>query len=323
MALPARTVGKTDLQVSIMGLGTAFVGGRQGDLPEEQSLATVRAALDGGITLIDTAPLYGQGDAEERLGRALAGVPRQSYVLQTKVGRLVSPEREVRYDYTRDGALRSVEDSLRRLGLDRIDILLMHDPDQHYRAAVEEVYPVLADLRSQGVITAIGAGMNQWQMEAEFARHTDVDCFLLAGRYTLLEHAPLETFFPLCRQKGISVFLGGVFNSGILATGPGPGARYNYAAAPNNVQERAGRIAAVCDRHDVPLPAAALQFSLAHPAVTALVVGAEAPQEVQANLVALRRPIPPQLWVELRDEGLLPPEAPVPAQPPIGAGPAA
>ncbi|HEU5013312.1 MAG TPA: aldo/keto reductase [Roseiflexaceae bacterium] len=304
-------VGKTKLQVSSLGLGTVPIGKMYVPVSDEQAVATVRTALDQGITLFDTAPLYGAGLSERRLGMALAEVPRDRYVLATKVGRVVELDGSVHFDWTRDGILRSFDESMQRLKLERIDIVHIHDPDEHYREALDVVFPILADLRSQGVIKAIGAGMNQWQMEADFARNADFDCFLLAGRYTLLEQGALP-LFDVCQQKRIGIFLGGVYNSGILATGAQPGAKYNYADAPPEILERARRIQAVCARHDVPLNVAALQFSLAHPAVTALVVGAGSPDEVKANRAALDQPLPSALWEELKREGLLRDEVPTP-----------
>jgi D-threo-aldose 1-dehydrogenase len=225
----------------------------------------------------------------------------------------VTPDGKLVPDWTRDGILRGIEESLARLQVDRIDILLIHDPDEVYQQALDVVYPVLADLRSQGIIRAVGAGMNQWEMELQFARDADFDCFLLAGRYTLLEQHAVDEFLPFCVEHNISVILGGVLNSGILATGAVPEATYNYRPAPPAIQERVRRIEAVCTRHDVPLRIAALQFPLAHPAVASLVVGARSPSEVEANAEALAFPIPDELWAELRHEGLLHPAAPVPA----------
>jgi D-threo-aldose 1-dehydrogenase len=311
-ALPSARVGRTGLQVSKLGLGTAPLTGKNGSIPEAQSVATIRAALAAGVTLIDTAPLYGAGRSEQRLGIALQGVPRDSYVLSTKVGRLVLPDGEVVFDFSRDGVLRSFEQSLERLKLDRVDLLLVHDPDDNEQQALEYAFPALAELRAQGVIGAIGAGMNQWQMEDRFAQNFDVDCFLLAGRYTLLEQTALE-FLGRCQERGIGIFLGGVYNSGILAMGARPGATYNYAAPPPEIVERVQRIEAACARYDVPLHRAAAQFALAHPAVTAVLLGAVLPAEVQANRDALFAPIPPELWADLRRAGLLREDSPVPA----------
>ena len=217
------------------------------------------------------------------------------------------------FDYSRDAVLRSFESSLERLGIDRIDIVLIHDPDDHQHEALETAFPTLAELRSQGVIGAIGAGMNQWQMLAHFARNADFDCFLLAGRYTLLEQTALDDFLPLCVEKQISVFTGGVYNSGILALGPDhPAATYNYAPAPPEIADRARRIAAVCDRHGVPLQVAAANFPLGHPAVTALLIGGESPTQFSETVAALRTPIPAALWADLKAEGLLREDAPSP-----------
>ncbi len=310
--LPTTEFGRTGLRVTRLGLGTAPLGNLYATLSEAQAVATVERALQAGINYLDTAPLYGAGQSERRLGQALVGVPRDSFVLSTKVGRLVQPDGQVVFNWTADGIRRSLDESLTRLGLDRVDIALMHDPDDHYREALDVAYPVLADLRGQGVIRAVGAGMNQWQMLADFARNADVDGFLLAGRYTLLEQTALDEFLPLCQQKGISIIIGGVYNSGILATGPLPGAKFQYADAPAPIMERVERIQAVCERHDVPLRIAALRFPEAHPAVATTLFGAVSPQEVEDNLAAYATPIPAALWDDLKAEGWLRAEAPVP-----------
>jgi len=297
--------------VSRLGMGTAPLGGLYAAVPAEQATATVRAALAAGVRLFDTAPLYGAGESERLLGAGLRGAPRGSFTLATKVGRVVEDDGTVRFDFSRDGVLRSVEASLRRLGLDRLDIVHVHDPDQHGRAALEVVLPLLADLRREGAIGAVGAGMNQWQMLAEFAEHGAIDCALLAGRYTLLEQGALP-FLELCRRKGVGLFLGGVYNSGILAVGARPGAPYNYAAAPPPVLERVARLEAVCARHGAPLHVAALQFAAAHPAVASVVIGMRSVAEVEAAVAALGERLPQALWDELRSEGLIAPGAPVP-----------
>lgn len=302
------------VRVSRLGLGTAPLGNLYATLPEAEALATVRAALAAGARLFDTAPLYGAGESERRVGQALAATPRGAYTISTKVGRLVHPDGSVQFDFSRDGVLRSIEASLARLGLARLDIVHVHDPDTHRREALDVVLPLLADLRRQGVIGAVGAGMNQWQMLAEFAEQADIDCLLLAGRYTLLEQGGLP-LLELCRRKGIGVLLGGVYNSGILAVGARPGARYNYVAAPPEVLERVGRLEAVCARHAVPLRVAALQFAAAHPAVASLVVGAVTPAEFTATADALDAALPLALWADLRVEGLIAAGAPVPGQP--------
>ena len=307
-------VGRTGLTVPKVGLGAAPLGGRAATAEADaQAVETVRYALTQGCRLIDTAPLYGAGRSERLLGEALAGVDRRDYVLATKVGRIVMPDGAVVFDFTRDGVLRSFEESLRRLRIDRIDILHIHDADNHFREALDVVFPVLADLRDQGVIGAIGAGMNQWQMELELARSADFDCFLLAGRYTLLEQTAAHTFLPYCLAHGIAVFLGGVYNSGILAVGAQPGATYNYKPAPPAVVERVRRIEAVCNRHGTPLHVAATQLPLAHAAVTSIVLGMQSPAEVRAALDALETPVPSELWAELRAEELLDEAAPTPS----------
>jgi D-threo-aldose 1-dehydrogenase len=311
--LQARPLGgKNPLRVTNYGLGTAPLANLYNTVAEADAIATVQAAYHQGVRLFDTAPLYGLGASEERVGKALQDFPRESYVISTKVGRVLHDDRSgYLFDYSREGVLRSLEGSLQRLGMDYVDILHIHDPDDHQHEALESAFPTLAELRSQGVIKAIGAGMNQWQALEHFARNADFDLFLLAGRYTLLEQTSLG-FLHLCQEKGIGIFLGGVYNSGILATGPGPGAKYNYRDAPAEIMEKAAAIKAVCDRHGVPLNVAALHFARAHPAVTALVVGAVAPAEVLSNLDALERAVPPALWQELHEQGLIEARAPVP-----------
>ncbi|HEY8631748.1 MAG TPA: aldo/keto reductase, partial [Candidatus Limnocylindrales bacterium] len=269
---------------------------------------------------------------------ALAGRPRGDFVLSTKVGRLVRPidsippgadidpqaldGREDAYytrteavrlvfDYSADGVRRSIEESLERLGLDRVDIALIHDPDDHWAEAIGRAYPALARMRDEGVIRAIGAGMNQSAMLARFAREGDFDVFLLAGRYTLLDQEALAELLPLCEERGIGVLVGGVMNSGVLAD-PRPGSRFNYQPAPAAVVERARRLAAICERHEVPLRAAAIQFPLAHPAVRSLIAGVRRIDHLDEYPELMRRPIPDDLWAELKAEGLIAPDARVP-----------
>jgi D-threo-aldose 1-dehydrogenase len=317
--MPDTSPRRLPLTVPRLGLGTAPLANMYALIPEDQAQATIQAALQAGLAFFDTAPLYGTGLAEKRLGAALDGVPRDRYVLETKVGRLLSVEdlpggqwhQSCAFDYSRDGVRRSLESSLRRLRVEAVDLALLHDPDDHYQQALDEGFPALAELRSQGVVKGIGAGMNQWEMLADFVRYADPDCFLLAGRYTLLEQTSLD-FLALCRSRGIGVFLGGVFNSGILARGAGPGAPYNYAEAPPAVQDKVRRLEAVCARHAVPLRTAALHFAAAHPAVTSLILGMESPAEVGQNLAAWQTPPPAALWADLRGEGLLAEGAPVP-----------
>lgn len=312
-------VGKTNLQVPRLGVGTAPIGNLYQPVPSAQAQEMIQWALEHGMNFFDTAPLYGAGSAERRLGEALAGVARDQFVIQTKVGRIVRDDGSIYYDYSRDGVLRSVEDSLKRLGMDRVDSLLVHDPDAeagkaeaNKRQVLDEALPALADLRSQGVIHAIGAGMNQWQMEWEFARNFDVNCFLLAGRYTLLEQTSLD-FLRYCQEHNISIFLGGVYNSGILATGPQEGAKYNYAAAPEPILEKARKIQAICQRHNVPLRVVAMHFAAAHPAVTSLIIGSVSKAEAEDNLQIWQQEVPAELWADLRAEELIEPEAPTPA----------
>jgi D-threo-aldose 1-dehydrogenase len=324
--LERKRIGKTDLTVTRLGFGGAPLGGLFTDVETRTAVQTVRSAYDLGIRFFDTAPLYGHGKSETFYGEALGGVPRDSFVLSTKVGRVLDPVERMDdtdiyvnlpplkavFDFSRDGVLRSIEESLKRLNMDRIDILLIHDPDDHYEQAIGEAYPTLADLRSQGVIKAIGAGMNQWQMPARFAREGDFDCFLLAGRYTLLDQTGLAELLPICEQKQISIILGGPYNSGILASDLGPTATFNYQVAPPKLLDKARKIKAVCDRHGVPLKAAALQFGLAHPAVAASIPGARSASEVTENVQMASFDIPAALWDELRAEKLIPQEAPTP-----------
>jgi D-threo-aldose 1-dehydrogenase len=259
----------------------------------------------------DTAPLYGHGESETWLGAALRGVERRSYRVASKAGWAFDQAGQIHNELSRDGILRSVESSLQRLGVSYLDVGHLHDPDCCLKEALDTSLPTLVELREQGIIRAVGAGMNQWEMLAEFARHADVDCFLLAGRYTLLEQKSLP-LLELCRQKGIALFLGGVYNTGILATGAVPGARYQYSPASPEILARVAKLEAVCARHGVSLQAAALQFPLAHPAVRTLIIGANSITEYASALAAANAPIPVRLWEELRGEGLIEPGAPVP-----------
>ena len=318
-------IGSTELRVTRLGIGGAPIGSLFRTVSEDDARATVLRGLELGLNYIDTAPLYGHGVSEMRLGRVLKDVPRDSFVLSTKVGRVLNPvdsppvsphfpslpKLEAVFDYSRDGILRSLEESLQRLGLDRADITYIHDADDHWEQAMGEAYPTLADLRSQGVVKAIGVGMNQWEMEARFAREGDFDCFLLAGRYTLLDQSSLAELMPVCLEKNVSLVLGGPYNSGILASDLGPGATYDYESAPVEIIERARRIKAVCDRYVVPLKAAALQFGLIHPAVAATIPGPRSVSEVEENFRMAGHPIPGDLWAELKHEGLIDPQSPV------------
>jgi D-threo-aldose 1-dehydrogenase len=318
-----RPIGRTTVQVPRLGLGTAPLGGWPHPITDEEARATVRHAWDAGIRLFDTAPLYGHGIAEVNLGAALRDRPRDEYTLSTKVGRVLepgppgetifhnTPELSSVFDFSAAGARRSLAESLERLGLDRVDICLIHDPDDHHEQALTEVYPVLADLRAQGSIGAIGVGMNYSEPLARFAAEADFDCVLLAGRYTLLEQDSMDELLPLIQEKGMSVIAGGVYNSGLLID-PTPGAMYNYAPAPEHVLAKAGTIRDVCAGFDVPIRAAALQFALAHPAIATAVVGARTPAEVDDNLAMAALPIPPELWTALKERDLMRADAPVP-----------
>jgi D-threo-aldose 1-dehydrogenase len=320
-------IGRTGLRVTRLGLGGAPLGGLFSSVAEDDAAATVETAYRAGLRFYDTAPFYGHGRSEARLGRYLRPHPRDEYVLATKVGRVLVPAessaiedhryRDVLpfnpvFDFSREGVLRSFEESLNRLGLERIDVLHIHDPDHHDRQALTEAFPALLSLKQQRLIRAIGAGMNQWEMLARFARHADFDCFLLAGRYTLLDQSALAELLPLCLERKISVILGGPYNSGILATGSGGGGHYNYEAAPPGIVARTRRIEEVARRHDVPLKAAALQFPLAHPAVAAVIPGARSAAEVAENVAMVQQPIPGEFWEELRGGGLIADAAPVP-----------
>lgn len=308
--MPERLIGPGRVRVPQLGLGCAPLANFYRKISDEQAEELICYALEKGASFFDTAPLYGQGLSEQRLGAALWNVPRERYTLATKVGRLVVDGRMVT-DFSRGAVLRSLEESLKRLRLDRVDILHVHDPDRHYHQTLDEAFPALAELRSAGVIGAIGAGMNQWQMVMDFARNADFDCFLIAGRYTLLEQESLDCL-ALCAEKKIAVFLGGVYNTGILATGAVPGAKYNYRTAPPEIMDRVRRIEAACARYEVPLRAAAIQFPLAHEAVVSVVIGAESRAEFAQAFEGMCWKIPSELWQDLRQEGLIDPSAPLP-----------
>jgi D-threo-aldose 1-dehydrogenase len=337
-----RSVTAGGLQVTTMGLGGTGLGNMYRATDPKVAYGTVHAAFENGVRYFDTAPVYGFGLAESRLGEAIKTLPRKEIVISSKVGYdlVPIPESEVKpvlwdeappfraeFDYSRDGTLRSIESSLKRLGTDYIDMLAIHDPDEaihfakgedpyarsRFREAMEGSYPVLDDLRSQGVIKAIGVGINQWQMLSDFVEAGQFDYFLLAGRYTLLEQEPLATLFPACKRKGTKLVIGGPYNSGILATGAVQGATFNTRNAPQAVLDRAARLNAVCESHGVPLPAAALQFPLAHPLVVSVIPGARSVAELEQNLKYLQWSIPTALWSDLRAEKLIDEAAPIPA----------
>ena len=332
--LPQRRLGRTGLSVSVLGFGGAPLGDLYRRLDEDEAIATVLAALDAGETLIDTSPLYGHGLSEHRIGAALRQRPQAKVVISTKVGRVADPFRPagdysgysgglphaMRFDYSYDGTLRALEQSLLRLGRERIDIALIHDVDfwthgdavsLRIREALDGAAKALDRLRGEGVISAYGIGVNEADKAALFARETDMDCVMLAGRYSLLEQPALESFLPLALEKKIGVMLGGVFNSGILATGAVEGARYNYKPAPESVLARVRTMEAICSKHGIALRQAALHFALGHPAVASLVLGAVHASEIAAQMADLAARPPAALWRDLKSAGLLAADVPV------------
>lgn len=332
--------GKGSLDFTELGFGTAPLGNLYRAISDDDAHATLEAAWASGIRYFDTAPLYGLGLSETRVNRFLRGKRRDDYVLSTKVGRLMkvcppdqrtgigkffdTPSRQEVYDYSYDGIMRSLEASFERLGIDRIDILYAHDLDIFTHgskaasdARIEELmgsgYEALMSLRDQGVVKAIGAGVNEWQVCQTLAERGDFDLFLLAGRYTLLEQEALTSFFPLCKERGIGIVIGGPYNSGILATGPKPGAFYNYSEAPQEILDRVGRIEAVCKAHGVRLIEAALKFPLLNDVVVSVIPGGQSVHEVEANKAILDAEIPAALWSDLKAEGLVRQDAPTPS----------
>ena len=325
---------------SQLGLGCASLGNLYRAVSDEQARATIDAAFDLGMRLFDTAPYYGLGLSERRVGEALRGRPRDSFRLSTKVGRLLDPDPRpdlpderygfvtpmpftVRYDYSYDGIMRSFEASLQRLGLARIDILLVHDigsdthgeaADRHFADLADGGYRALDQLRSAGDIRAIGLGVNEARVCEQAMEIGRWDTFLLAGRYTLLEQDPVHSFLPKCLDHGATIILGGAYNSGILATGTsGPSVpHYNYAPAPEEILTRTRSLEAVCRQFGIPLAAAALQFPLAHPVVECVIPGLGDPSRVRFTVDLLETPIPSAFWQTLRDRGLIDPAAPTP-----------
>jgi len=325
-----RALGRSGLQVEAFAFGGAPLGNMPGPIADEDWHGALDTAWNLGVRFYDTAPHYGLGLSEQRLGAVLPRHDRDEYIVSTKIGRLLVPADDpsgmdtegfvvpatmarVR-NYSRDGVLRSLESSLERLGVSRIDIVLVHDPDDYYQAALDGAFPALDELRRQGVIRSYGAGMNQSEMLARFVQVTDLDVVLLAGRYTLFEQNALDYLLPICRTRNVSVIAGGVFNSGLLATErPSDTSTYNYAPAQPDVLARARQIADVCQRHGVPLPAAAVQFVLAHPAIKTLCLGMRTAAEVQRNATLFDVPIPAALWADLKQAGLLREDAPTPS----------
>lgn len=310
-------IGRTGVQVTRLGLGLAPIGGLYSPVGQAQALATVAAGWERGIRYYDVAPLYGNGLAERRAGAVLSGKPRSAFALSTKVGRLlrgggsdiqqiwaeptdVTPV----FDFSAPGIRTSYEESLSRLTLDRADILHLHDPDDHFPAAVSQALPALAALRDEGRIGAVSAGMNQSAMLADLVRTGLLDSVLVAGRYTLLDQSAEDELLPLCEKRGVSVIAGGVFNSGLLAD-PRPGATFDYEPAAATMLEMALVCEAICARHEVPLRAAAIQFPARHPAVASVLVGVRSPEEVADAVEMAAFPIPTRLWRDLRAEGLI------------------
>jgi D-threo-aldose 1-dehydrogenase len=334
-----RQIGKTSFEVTQLGMGGASLGDMRESTPEAQATATLEAAHSAGIGYFDTSPWYGNGKSELRLGHVLRTKPRGSFVLTTKVGRVhirpADPDNykhpawagglpfEPRFDYTRDGVLKSYETSLARLGLNRVDALLIHDLDPRFHGSEAGVarglgqldsgggYQALVDLQARGEIRAIGAGINLVGMIPRFLERFHLDFFLVAMPYTLLDQHGLDEL-QICAERDISVVIGAPYASGILARGPGPGATYRYAPAKPDVIAKVERIAAVCKRHDVPPAAAAIQFPLGHPAVVSVIPGPVTAEEVRQNLAWLSRDIPDALWTELKQEGLIVADAPTP-----------
>jgi D-threo-aldose 1-dehydrogenase len=338
--LRRRKIGKTNLEVTELGLGGAPMGGFRATISDAEAIVLTDAAYEGGVRYFDTSPFYGYGRSELRMGAALRQRPREEYVLSTKVGRVLHamkpgektpadfrqnglPGFAPDFDYTYDGVMRSLEHSHLRLGLARIDIALIHDVDfwtikdraildQRFKTVMDSGFKALDELRKAGVVGAIGVGINESDTSLRFIQAGNFDCMLLAGRYTLLEQGGLEAFLPECVKRNVSVILGGPYNSGILTGGVKPGATHDYVAASVSLIEKAQKIEAVCQRHGVALGAAAMQFPLFHPAVCAVIPGALSATEVKQNIARLSAKIPAELWSELKREKLLEPNAPTP-----------
>jgi D-threo-aldose 1-dehydrogenase len=333
-----KQIGKTSLQVDTLGFGCAPLGNLYHAISDDDAKAILTAAWQAGFRYFDTAPHYGQGLSERRTGDLLRHLKGKDYILSTKVGRLLKPAGyakkrhgfvspmpfDIKYDYSYDGVMRSFEDSVLRLGLDRIDVLYMHDigrdthgedNNKHFPIAMQGGYKAMDELRRQGLIRAIGLGVNEYEVCEQAMDHGDWDCFLLAGRYSLLEQQSLQSFLPKCEQRNCSIIIGGPYNSGILATGvkgPTP-PHYNYAAAPKEIVDRVSQIEDVCQQYDVTLAAAALQFPLAHPSVASVIPGLGNVSRIQKTLDLFHQRIPAEFWQTLKEYGLLDENAPIPA----------
>lgn len=345
MVFQQRPIGRTGLKVPVYGFGGAPLGNFVHPIPEREARDLLVEAWAAGLTFIDTAPYYGFGLSEHRIGEMLRQVPRKDAVISTKVGRLLVPDASdnaertkfveagpfrVSFDYSYDAVMRSFEDSLQRLGQDRIDILFLHDVGidthgeaeyrRHFEIAMDGGYRALDELRSAGVVKAIGLGVNMWEACEAAMDRGRFDVFLLAGRYTLLEQESLETFLPRCEREDVSIVVGGTFNSGILATGAVEGSLYNYEPAPEVIKRKVDRIEAVCRAHGTPMAAAALQFPLTHPSVATVIPGIASLAHLERNLQLIRTDIPRALWTDLKAEGLLRPDAPVPGPVSVSSG---
>jgi D-threo-aldose 1-dehydrogenase len=332
--LETRLLGRVDLEVTSAGLGGGPLGNAFAAIREGDAAELLAAAWEDGIRFFDTAPAYGNGLSEMRIGGQLQSWPRDEVVVSTKVGCELTPgepesdfwidaaRNRMHFDYSYDGTLRQLESSLERLRTDRIDVVFIHDVDvghhgedqpARFAEAMAGAYRALLELREQGVIKAIGVGVNETEVCVAAAEHGDFDCFLIAGRYTLLEQGALDDLMPICESRGIGLVMGGVFNSGILAKGARDGARYNYRPAQPEVLSRVQAIEAVCRRFDVPLGAAAAQFALGHPVVSSVLLGARHREQQAANHAFMTKAIPDELWTALVSEGLVRADAPLPS----------
>jgi D-threo-aldose 1-dehydrogenase len=344
MDMQKRRIGRTRLEVSVLGFGGNALGNLYQAVEEGAARDTVLAAHESGVTYYDTAPLYGHGLSERRMGDVLRTFTRSGFVLSTKVGRLLKPHGPIPpprlslaeggifqgelpfqpvFDFSYDAIMRSLEDSLQRLGLNRVDMLFIHDCDEwsqgpRYAEALDTVehgaLRALGRLKAEGTIGAYGAGVNQAEACERLMDRGAIDCFMLAGRYTLLEQGALDTFLPRCLREGVSVIAAAPYNSGVLVTGAVPGARYNYSEIPREVLAKVAAIEEVTREYHIPLAAAALQFVLAHPAVASVIPGGRSRAEALENARWMEVPIPPSFWSTLKDRGLLRADAPVPAE---------
>ena len=327
--LATRELGTTGIMLTQLGLGGTSVGSLFGKITDDDGVKVVKTAYDAGVRYFDTAPLYGCGSSERRFGLGLKDVPRDSFVLSDKVGRYLEPDPEgtgagkggnfhddepyrLVMDYSPDAIRRSFEDSLKRTGMDHFDIVYVHDPQLHVYQVMDDAFPTLARMKEEGLVKAIGCGINFADACKLFLEFCDWDCFLLALRYNLLEQSPLAEFFPLCEERGVGVVIGSALHSGILATGAVEGAKYNYRPAPPAIMEKVRRIERVCAAHDVPLAAAALQFPLGHPVVASVITGSRSPERFLHDIDHMKIDIPNALWSDLKAEKLLPEHVPTP-----------